>query len=560
MLSAGALATASAHGDIRSAESHPLAMRGGTLMIPLIARDLRDGWPGTLDLTLEDGRIIRGVVAWVETGPVHAERPWTQPLQPRLVRAIQPGDAVSDRAMTAPFGPCLLAELPTDGSGLIRLGRETMQPTWLDPAPPIGADRPALALVPGLDRPDPSSPFDHWRWALLAERLDHSPPGLSAYGEIGALVARHQADLWRHGLARLERRSRGVAARCRELLTQTCRDGEIEFAGWITDPAALAELLSILLDQRRDEDDLVPRALQWADARDPLLWWVEREFGDHVQLAIGNLDHDRRVARFTWPGVEETPIAALLEPWTLNRATVDRPLRPAPPGFGLPAPPEPDRLWLHGVTGDRVLRAAVGPRALEAAPPGLAIGPLLPTLTLAEAWSHQQRPVAPGRATTAVLRRIQQRWELFIDCRREAAEGSSAEVVPLRPLDQRHGADDLRSLEAVTLHFGPAGVDGSAIAMVCVPETGAVRMFAGRHDGSLVVHRRSLADRWYCRIVVPDSWLGSDPEAITALGLIRTHGDSEAMETAPGPVAPWLRDLPHLHVSLGSWSRHPPAR
>ena len=52
-------------------------------------------------------------------------------------------------------------------------------------------------------------------------------------------------------------------------------------------------------------------------------------------------------------------------------------------------------------------------------------------------------------------------------------------------------------------------------------------------DGTLEIHRRSLSDRWYCRIVLPGAWLpaGGAPLAVSCR---RAHGDQARQREAGG--------------------------
>ena len=106
----------------------------------------------------------------------------------------------------------------------------------------------------------------------------------------------------------------------------------------------------------------------------------------------------------------------------------------------------------------------------------------------------------------------------------------------------------MRGHEAITLLLGGA----PASVVLAVPETGDYRLFRGSDDGTLEVHRQSYADRWYCRIVVPDRWLGTDAGELL-IGAIRTHDDSDLMETGPFASLPWRPDPGRAVFDLGAW-------
>ena len=206
----------------------PIAVRGGVLMVPLSAEQPGDAWPPTLLVKLDDGRTIEGVVAWVHPSPPRDPRRWTDDPRGLAVRRIEPGDDTTGRVNATPF---LLAVLPLDARGPMRLGSQILHPRWHDPARRAPGE--VMRLVAAPDRPDPDSPFEFWRWVLLAERLHKSPPSSDGFGEVGALVAEHYAGLWRLALTRLDRRDADLAARCLALLTWISADGPEPCAVWV---------------------------------------------------------------------------------------------------------------------------------------------------------------------------------------------------------------------------------------------------------------------------------------------------------------------------------------
>ena len=85
-----------------------------------------------------------------------------------------------------------------------------------------------------------------------------------------------------------------------------------------------------------------------------------------------------------------------------------------------------------------------------------------------------------------------------------------------------------------------------------VPEIGDHRLFRGSGDAALEVHRRSYADRWYCRVVVPDHWLRTDTSG-ALVGAMRTHGDNNALETGPFASLPWRLQPGRAVIDLAAW-------
>ena len=292
----------SAHGGpvkgVRSEVLDPIAVRGGVLMVPLGAERAGDGWPRTLELAV-GGRPIAGVVAWVHRADPVGIRGWTHDPRGLAVRGIDPGD---DTAVLGSGAPYLLARLPRDGAGPMQLGRQTLHPRWRDPPATTWPPPRALDLTSGPDRPDPESPFEYWRWVLLAERLGREAPPTGAYGGFGSPMAEHYAGLWRLGLARLSRVQPDLAVRCRDVLTETCLDGEQPFAVWIVDPLVVGRLLAVLIDFGRGDDELVEAAGEWIELQDLLMVRVASSDPGRPVVAVANPFRESVFVRFTWLG------------------------------------------------------------------------------------------------------------------------------------------------------------------------------------------------------------------------------------------------------------------
>lgn len=547
--------------DIATSLAAPLAVRGGVLMLPLFAREAGDQWPTTMTLVLADGRELTGPLGWMEGAPAPAQRRWTDDPRYLRVRAIEPGDDTSLRGSGTPY---LLVRLPYDASGRIRFGGQTLAPRWRDKrrfedrlGQPAHQRRLELAASPAY--PDPTSPLEYWRWVLLASRSGYDPPAAAAYGEIGALVAEHYNDLWQLGLSRLATTNPGIAAQCRDLLTQTCQDGDKEFAAWVVDPASLTELLNVMLNFNREDRVIAERALIWADERDLLIIWPQTAALDQITLAVANPSFEAAVLRFEWPDVADSiPLAVEIEPRVLTRVHLDRPPPPerAPLAVADSEPDDSQKLVIHHDGRQRIVR--FGQRSVVVQPPGVIVGPLRAPLTLMEARAHQQRIVAADQTTFVQIRKMHERWEIFFECRR------TAQSIPGETRDLGLAASfwDSTQTEAFTLCLGSPSNSDAFEVVLTIAEAGAWRLFAGSNDGTLEVHRRSYADRWYGRVVVPTSWLGGDPElgalpTIRAFAFVRTHGDSAAIESGPDARVPWRRRTGGVALDLRAWGGIP---
>jgi hypothetical protein len=197
-----------------------------------------------------------------------------------------------------------------------------------------------------------------------------------------------------------------------------------------------------------------------------------------------------------------------------------------------------------------------GPREVIARPPGVFFSALLGPLTLADVQAARMRKTPVEYATSAHVRRLAGRWEIFFECRRPAPPlDANAPTVP----DEVEAVSDLRGVEAVTLLLGADDqrTDGGPRIWLTVPETGYWRVLRGINDGTLQVHRRSYSDRWNCRIVVPDAWFGGGLSNAVQLGCVRSHGDSDQLETAPSACLPWRPAPARARIVVDRWDDVP---
>jgi hypothetical protein len=543
-----ATAHAQAVRGIRAADTNPIAPRGGVMMLQLAADRPGDAWPGSLALMMHDGTPLEGVVAWIAPVEVERERHWTDDLRGLEVRAVEPGDDNRDTGSGAPY---LLVRLPARASGDLKLDRQTIRPVWVDlPAAPESDLAGELGRERALNRPDPDSPFEHWRWVLLAEGLGMQPPGLGAFDESATLLAEHFASLWRIGLARLERIDPDLAAHVRGLLTRSATDRGAPFAAWIADPAATGTLLTELVSNRQTDAMLAEYVRLWIGEHDTSMVWPEADYDAMLRLAVLSAgDDDRGELSLRFPGVAQSPMRFAIEPNVLMRVLASKPR--------LSSEPVPTVYGRQPVTGEtivinmpeREMELPLRPRRYAAVPPGIFLSALGAPLSLAEVQTLQRMPVRLDQATLVSIRKLRGRWEVFVDCRRPGQASARAAELP----DRVVSFDELRGIEAITILVGPEKVEEGPGAILTVPETGWPRVYFGVQDGSLQVHTRSHSDRWYARIVLPDDWLPHPDLGPALLGFIRTHGESSAVEMGPNASVPWRIEPGRVAIDLSEW-------
>jgi hypothetical protein len=592
-------AVASPVKGIHARMTQPVCPRGGILMVPLTADSPGDHWPQTLGLRLASGVTISGSIAWIETSTPRSDRHWTDDPRGLSIRALLRDDDSTRLEQFTATGPYLLARLPNDGEGALFLGRQKLEATWRD-VPGLASlrftddaqpprDRPIMDLAPAPDRPDPVSPFEYWRWTLLAEKMELNPPRPFG-GDLERMAAEHYADLWRIGLDRLASQSPRIAEECRDILTRTCIDRRpralgadetawehVPFATWIADPVQVSALLAHLLDFGRTDADVLTDVVAWLDEQARVFLWPDAEAVDFVRLTMVTPRTEPVVATFQWSGVSEPPTAVQIEPGVLMQVRVDRPPAPKAAAIGLPTPPEPPVRTLHIVAGGQQFDVTFGPRIVAAKPPGVFFRALSPPLTLAEVQARAQRTIAPQDETLVQIRRLGGRWEVFFECHRmmngpdvpdHVSGGDTAMMragggmagAPQGADESLRSYDDLRGIEAVTLVLGPQpdGAEKAApMIWLTIPENAIHRVIRGVNDGTLQVHKRSYSDRWYCRIVLPEAWFSAGRTNPAFVGCIRSHGDSAQLDTGPNACAPWKPLPSRAAINLEQWDDLP---
>jgi hypothetical protein len=538
--------------SVRVAVLRPFAPRGTALAIPAVI-DAGARVPDRLQLELEDGRRLEARLAVISIRPAALTRLWSEDARQLELTTLRPGDLPPANSRLL-----ILAPLPDDAAGTIRFGDQVLTPIWLD-VPSSAAGTP-MPLVARDDRPDPASPFAYWRWVLLADRLGERPPVAKYADPVARLWALHEAGLWSAGLARLAAAHPGIANACRDLLTQTCADGDHAFAAWIADPAVISELLELLLDQSRDISRIARDALAWSDGIDPIFLWPEDDGAAYVRLAIVNPGPKATTAVMQWDHEHDVPPLAY-EVAARSLASV-RIRRPDLPERG-PVDTQPDlateaEILFVTMTG-REHRVTFAPRRIEVEPPGLYVMPFRPPLTLGEVRSRRQRDVPATHRTGAHIRRAMRRWEVFIECERPPGARPTGE----RSLEGLREASEIEGLETVTIELiAPSFDDAETMSrtVLTVPETGWHRVFVGEQDGTLRIHRSAAGTelpRWSCRVVLPEAWLSPAPAYPTQIRIWRTHGDHGGVESTSLPTAPWRSSTSSLFIDLTQWTDLP---
>jgi len=557
-IATGAAARADEVDGIYCPQREVIVARGGVVMVRLEAERHGDNWPSEITVRFQRGGSVEGRVIWqyVETQPERVH--WTTPPIAMSVREIRREDD-SSRGFGTPF---LIARVPAGADGRMSLLGRDLNPIWVAATPDplaammLGAGQGMLEKFAAPDRPDPTSPYEYWRWVLLAARqgLEAPPPTGS---DVEQMVAQYQADLWRVGMGRLIEGDAGAARKCLEVLTARASDGGMRFAAWITDSGDLYYLLSTLLNFETGGPRLAQQVLDWIETREHLFFWSEGSDANGVRLAFVNGGPEARVVSLRWHfsdrarNAREIPTAVEVPAGALVRATATRPVEEDEDG----RPGAPPTLVIESNEFRREVQ--VRPQSVAARPPGLNFGALQPVLTLVEARAAALTPPSQTSAVFATMRRIDGRWEVFFECFRPWGGGTDAESLDPRFLEDLSHFRDTRGIEAVTILIGP---ERQPTTVLSIPQEGWHRIWAGQASDSLQIHRTTWADRWHCRVVLPDEWLDYPYSEMVEIGFLRTHGESTAMETSPNPTLPWVLEPGRIEVMLHAWEDLPPSR
>lgn len=561
-----ALAPSAAAGSVRILATDPPAPRGGVLMVPVAplpasaragAGMQREATPRVVDAT---GRALpalmvavgsredawRTRVSWTRdpAGPAvrHASR------EAPVDGSVVDGSAVGGSAADA-WAWFLLIDLEGAAEGALLVDDVPLPVWWLDaPSPsvpdPFGLPPTGvLEIAQDAARPDPSSPFEHWRWILLAEESGREPPPADRFVDPAErLMAQAMADRWRMALGRVASVDASAARACRHQLTRLARDGDREIAAWITDPDQLTALLTRLMDRGRTGRRLAEDALAWSESMPPFLAWTVAETPEATAFVVLNRSIRDLALEVRRDERGATPHPLQVAPGRLVRAALPR--TPDDPADVLlaarrPTSREPRHSTMSLTGHGHTLRLPTTDGVLRIVPPHGRFPVALPPLTLTEAAQGARRAPDARRRTDAHLRRREGRWELFVTCARPALGA----------------ADDAPPGERIVVTFGPPD---APVARLHVPEQGWPVVQPGTNDGTLQVHRRSHGDLWVARIVIPAAWIAIHDQAPwPALAVTRHHGDGDQVEHTPGAWLPWESPSAALFVDLVEWDELP---
>jgi hypothetical protein len=428
------------------------------------------------------------------------------------------------------------------------------QPSDIDAArqPRLNASPEAFTALGQMLSGDARDPLRRWRVALLADRIKPaqlvgqrawpeplSDPNLEA-------LASHEEWSWRTALAALARADKALAADVKNTITAVIRtpDGVL-LPAWRDDDKGLASLRAVLLNVDSTRAQRVAAANAWLTQTPRAIAWVIDESAPHPELvgradaveatiAIANLRGTRLSASLAAPG---RPAGAAQMIDGHHEALLRVPMRRDPRDDAAP-PIIPAVVRIGDVPLERPVRVA----PLPVTPPGLALGPTYATWSMPQ-WMVGVPSIAPPeRATAALLRRVGDAWEVYVECRRPAQgepRAPEADADPQLSGDDVGGEGEGSELtvppprDIVRVHLGPSNAPGRVITLSAPPED-----------------QTPWSDRWTARATIPESEIEAGQTLRIGIERIDERG---VRTTWPRPVLPGQSLVPRAVIDLTTW-------
>lgn len=581
-----------------ASESRIDAVVGRTLVVPVTLQGpVNPGKP--VPVRLDDGRKVEASLYWVSVSPDPAaiEGAW---LAPAGRWAATPASAGTRPSAAGAW--VLTMDLPVDSIGqAVVIGGQRTILNWLpDPghlqgrgeaiswSPPLGTE-PLSAYLIRLAEPEALSPVRRWRYKLLTTGLapdrgetlsrDAAPaptlPATASFEDpVLEALARQSESRWQIALAMLWLADADLAERVKRRLVASLDFGAgVVAPAWPQDQNELDALLRDLLNPRLEPHQHAERAAAWLEGLPAAQAWVIDDAGlreamtgrSMATCGIASL-LDR--ATLAWATAGEavgapdlTPLAALqARALTVAPPTVIDP----EPVLGSPrqgAKVTATPIVLHAGRWTATRGAAM--ESLDAAPPGLKLGPFVCDWTLA-AWmsggpSAEMEP-APDQATAGL---VFQRpsdgseggpgWWIYLECRVPETPA------PPSPRSGRHQpAAPPPPVETARIWLGPVGSPAAVLRIssdgVVVDERAVDQGLRGELTGATVTRQ---ADRWVAQVPIPARCI----EADGTLRLAVQRSDARGRRSAwPRPMLPWQVEPGRVAVNTSAWGSVASAR
>ncbi len=422
----------------------------------------------------------------------------------------------------------LCLRVPDSARGSLWIADRMVLTRWLDsdlaPFPPIHLTR-DLAAALEEERTDP---YRYWHARLALQNA----PAASFNNEKLTAWAEGLADSWRLALTDLHATDPNLARQLTNRLWRTAHlAGQVEWSLWPTSPAALQDLLEILLDPTRTPDRRAAIVELWLEEQPRVLTWMIEPFAEPgPTVTLLNLTDKPEIA------------------WLSEQSGVAASPRELPPGemtpVTLPAADAPATWEIR--TTDRTTRVPVAAGPIAMRPPGAILGPLLSDWTLE---SFQNRaPAAPTQQVRAMLYRV------------PIVRGATADAAPNTngspPGVLRRYQDRVHYIWRIHLE-----AQGDAIIHIWLgPQNSPRHVLRCSNEGWIADARRNAArqpipvvhtaERWTMQIDLPST--ATEPDGTLHIGLERLTPRGER-STWPAARLPWDNEPARMIFSPNTW-------
>lgn len=517
---------------------------------------------------LDDGRDLPCTLHWISVEQTEDASGYRWLPDPLAWRSHPPD---SPRPASVAGFWVVAIDVPQDAVGQgIWIERSRVDVTWVaDPALALLNGRPMAWPSPVSDQaraspyfgrlidPVRHNPLTRWRYKLIVDGLEPDPLGTRREADeirpvqfddpVLEAFAERAEDLWRAAIARVRQDDPRLAATFVRRLVDVIDFGDgVVAPAWPTDQLVLDTLQDALLSPRTTSEARIQAVQQWLDELPAGVTWVIDDAGQIdalsgdalVSIGVANLGR-ANVMTSVFDGRQPTRRDALL----VAAGTADTLSVPvAPPDRGQ-ATARVDVEMGSWTSARPVLSGAI-----EAAPPGVRIEPLLGDWSMAGWFAGVPTSNVRGDGrlgTAAQFVRLDDgmstpRWAIYGEC--------------LRLLDDRFDTP-LPGTDWVRVWIGPTGQpdavyriwrDGRIVNEASDAQSGALA------DAKVV----DEGDRWSFLVPLDADLFG--PDGVIRLGLERIDARGRRFSW-PEPMLPWQIEPARAAIDTRAWTGAPSA-
>ncbi len=428
------------------------------------------------------------------------------------------------------WGLCL--GVPGDAQGSLWIGERLVRTRMIASGQGLGMlveVESSPDLIAALEA-EATDPFRFWHAQLVL--------GEDGVGEVGfgneklSAWARGLGVSWQLALGELRRTNPDLARTLAARLWRTAHlggGGEVAWAVWPQSPAALNDLLEMLLDPTRTGDRRAAMVELWLEEQVRILSWMIDPFSGGRGATVGLVNlHDKAEIAWLWEQRLGAATPTELAPGEMTRVEL------ASDGL--------DATW-EIRTSAWTMRVPVSGGAIGLRPPGALLGPLLEDWTL-ESFEGRLSAASNETQVRALLYRVP------VVTGREG-DGATPGVL-LRYED--------RVRYVWRLHLEGRGDDGSTVRVWLGPQGSARHVLRCSSEGWIAddlggggrqpVHAIREGDRWVMQIDLPAG--ASEADGLLHIGLERV--DARGVRSSwPAARLPWDNEPARMVFDANTW-------